>query len=55
MIYPDLLFLEKGFDELHAEKITEEAEKFTADDKKAMQEMKSGLTFREALKKFSKI
>ena len=37
------------------EKITEEAEKFTADDKKAMQEMKNGLTFREALKKFSKI
>ena len=39
----------------HVEKITEEAEKFTADDKKAMQEMKNGLTFREALKKFSKI
>ena len=39
----------------HVEKITEEAEKFTADDKKAMQEMKNGLTFREALKKFAKI
>ena len=39
----------------HVEKITEEAEKFTADDKMAMQEMKNGLTFREALKKFSKI
>ena len=39
----------------HVEKITEEAEKFTADDKKAMHEMKNGLTFREALKKFSKI
>ena len=39
----------------HVEKITEEAEKFTADDKKAMQEMKIGLSFREALKKFSKI
>ena len=39
----------------YVEKITEEAEKFTADDKKAMQEMKNGLTFREALKKFSKI
>ncbi len=39
----------------HVEKITEEAEKFTADDKKAMQEMENGLTFREALKKFSKI
>ena len=39
----------------HVEKITEEAEKFTAEDKKAMQEMKNGLTFREALKKFSKI
>ena len=39
----------------HVEKITEAAEKFTADDKKAMQEMENGLTFREALKKFSKI
>ena len=39
----------------HVEKITEEAEKFTADDKKAMKEMENGLTFREALKKFSKI
>ncbi len=39
----------------HVEKITEEAEKFTADDKKALQEMKNGLTFIEALKKFSKI
>ena len=39
----------------HVEKTTEEAEKFTADDKKAMQEMKNGLTFRESLKKFSKI
>ena len=39
----------------YVQKITEEAEKFTADDKKAMQEMKNGLTFREALKKFSKI
>ena len=39
----------------HVEKITEEAEKFAADDKKAMQEMENGLTFREALKKFSKI
>ncbi len=39
----------------HVEKITEEAEKFTADDKKAMQEMKIGLSFKEALKKFSKI
>jgi len=39
----------------HVEKITEEAEKFTADDQKAMQEMENGLTFREALKKFSKI
>ena len=39
----------------HVEKITEEAEKFTADDKKAMQEMENGLTFKEALKKFSKI
>ena len=39
----------------HVEKITEEAEKFTADDKKAMKEMENGLTFKEALKKFSKI
>ena len=39
----------------HVEKITEEAEKFTADDQKAMQEMENGLTFKEALKKFSKI
>ena len=39
----------------HVEKITEDAEKFTTDDKKAMQEMENGLTFREALKKFSKI
>ncbi len=38
----------------HVEKITEEAEKFTADDKKAMKEMENGLTFREALKKFYK-
>ena len=39
----------------HVEKITEAAEKFTADDKKAMEEMENGLTFKEALKKFSKI
>ena len=39
----------------NVEKIIEEAEKFTDDDKKAMKEMENGLTFRDALKKFSKI
>jgi len=39
----------------NAEKITLAAEKFSADDKQAMVEMKKGLTFIEALKKFSKI
>ena len=39
----------------HAENITDSAEKFSVDDKKAMEEMDSGLTFTNALKKFSKI
>ena len=39
----------------HAESITEAAEKFSADDRKAMEEMDTGLTFTNALKKFSKI
>ena len=39
----------------NAEQITLAAEKFSADDKQAMVEMKKGLTFIEALKKFSKI
>ena len=39
----------------HAEAITYSAEKFSADDKQAMTEMENGLTFSEALKKFSKI
>ena len=39
----------------NAEQITFAAEKFSADDKQAMVEMKKGLTFIEALKKFSKI
>jgi len=39
----------------HAESITEAAEKFSADDRKAIEEMDSGLTFTNALKKFSKI
>jgi regulator of RNase E activity RraA len=39
----------------HAEAITYAAEKFSADDKQAMIEMEKGLTFTEALKKFSKI
>ena len=38
-----------------AEQITIAAEKFSKDDKQAMVEMKKGLTFIEALKKFSKI
>ena len=38
-----------------AEQITLAAEKFSADDKQAMIEMEKGLTFIEALKKFSKI
>lgn len=38
-----------------AEQITLLAEKFSADDKQAMIEMEKGLTFIEALKKFSKI
>ena len=37
------------------EQITIAAEKFSKDDKQAMVEMKKGLTFIEALKKFSKI
>ena len=39
----------------HAENITDAAEKFSADDRKAMEEMDAGLTFTNALKKFSKI
>jgi regulator of RNase E activity RraA len=39
----------------YAESITDAAEKFSADDRKAMEEMDSGLTFTNALKKFSKI
>ena len=39
----------------NAEQITLAAEKFSADDKQAMIEMKKGLSFIEALKKFSKI
>ena len=39
----------------HAENITEASEKFSADDRKAMEEMDAGLTFTNALKKFSKI
>ena len=39
----------------HAENITDAAEKFSVDDRKAMEEMDSGLTFTNALKKFSKI
>ena len=39
----------------HVEAITYSAEKFSADDKQAMTEMENGLTFSEALKKFSKI
>ena len=39
----------------NAEQITLAAEKFSADDKQAMVEMKKGLSFIEALKKFSKI
>ena len=39
----------------HAEEITIASEKFSADDKQAMNEMDKGLTFTEALKKFSKI
>jgi hypothetical protein len=35
--------------------VTESSEKFSADDKKAMCEMENGLTFTNALKKFSKI
>ena len=39
----------------YVESITEAAEKFSADDRKAMEEMDGGLTFTNALKKFSKI
>ena len=39
----------------NAEQITLAAEKFSTDDKQAMVEMKKGLSFIEALKKFSKI
>ena len=39
----------------YVESITDAAEKFSSDDQKAMEEMDSGLTFTNALKKFSKI
>jgi len=39
----------------HLKEVTEASEKFSADDKKAMGEMENGLTFTNALKKFSKI
>ena len=39
----------------HIKDVTEASERFSADEKKAMDEMEKGLTFTNALKKFAKI